>query len=121
MTSLASDPIHAAIANHQAAAKDFDAGHARLVALLPDVPEADDNATQNALRAEIAAAEVLIVTSPTTRTGLQALTVYLREERQHGVAQYVDQGGTLEDGRTYVMHDGTGAEKLIAWRAAELG
>jgi hypothetical protein len=120
MTSLA-DPIHAAIANHQATAKDFDARHARLVALLPDMPEAEDNAAQAALMAEVGAINTLVSTAPTTHTGLQAMAGYLREERQHGVSWYVDQTITVE-GHTSTMRGRTGGvETLIARRTAALG
>jgi len=46
---------------------------------------------------------------------------HLRAERQHHVWHYIDQVGTLEDGRTYTMRDASGTEKLIARRAIELG
>jgi hypothetical protein len=45
----------------------------------------------------------------------------LAEPRQHQVGMYVEQVGTFDDGRTYTWHDASGAEKLIARRAAELG
>jgi hypothetical protein len=118
---LAPDPIHAAIAIHQAAGQAFDTAHAHLVALLPDVSEAADNATQAALRAEIEAARAMIAVAPTTRAGLEAFAGYLAQPRQHHVWGYIDQRMTLDDGRTFVVHDASGTEKLIAQRAAELG
>jgi hypothetical protein len=75
------------------------AGHERLVALLPDMPEAEGNAAQAALMAEVEAINTMVATAPTTQTGLQALAVYLREERQHGISWHVDQTITV-DGHT---------------------
>jgi hypothetical protein len=114
---MAPDPVHAAIAIHKAAASDVDARHVRLVAILPDMPEADHAAMQAALRAEIEAAKALIATAPTSPTGLRAMTEYLRQERQHGVSWYVEQTITVE-GHTTTMRSRTGG---IEWRVAELG
>ena len=117
MTSLDSDPIHATIASHQAAAQAVDTAHAGMLTALPDVSDADHEIMTAAIMAEIGAAKVMVSTVPTTRGGLQAFADYLREERQHQVAQHIGQKVAL-DGTSWGMPGAV--EGLIARRAAEI-
>jgi hypothetical protein len=118
---LMSDPIYNAMETHRAAAKAVDDQHAAILAIHPDVPDADHAAMQAALQAEIDAARTMVGVSPTTQEGLQAFADYLREPRQSEVSWYVDQTITV-DGHTAIFTSAFGGnEKLIAQRTAELG
>jgi hypothetical protein len=117
---LAPDPIFKAMAVHQATAAAVDSAHATIVASLPEIIETDIDVMQAPIMAEVEATMALVATAPTTRAGLQALTVYLREERQHGVSRFVDQTITV-DGHTAISRSIFGGnETLIARRTAEL-
>jgi hypothetical protein len=86
------DPIFAAIDAHREAVTTFNAMHAKMVAEALN----DSNGAplplqlapamlQAAFSAQLASAGALIDTAPTTRAGLRALEVYLRDERTRSV------------------------------------
>jgi hypothetical protein len=110
------DPIYAAIACHQAAARAWDAAYASWPAPYP-------KALGDAGDVEIAAIDRVIYTAPTTREGLKTLTDYLAELRSGCIAAEISYRLEME-GYTFDLKppgwfDGAVAF-FIARRASEI-
>jgi hypothetical protein len=117
--ALPVDPIYSAIAAHREAIANFNTENAKLTAAGgPDV--SDCRPAQAALSAECAAAKAVVATAPTTRAGLRALEVHLREDDSRLALHFIERPVTV-DGLHMGTVSGGPVDWLIAKRAAELG
>jgi hypothetical protein len=123
MTSLDSDPIHAAIATFRSATAATDAAIVELQRLYKpgdkDVPSLDPVSD-----AENAAALAVVNTVPTTRAGLEALEAHLANDRSSLCwwwirNQLLEEGQTFDDPCSVREYFSIPVARFVARRAAE--